>query len=655
MGRNLRRRLTQKEEEMEIESRVRPESIRQARRIFLERGELPALPLATPILHSWRRCREQHVEAERLLPPEEGVVETPILERARQSVEEWLRLARPVLEGVFGGFDTSRSVLIVADTQGLIVEAVGNSSFLERAQRVHLARGAIWHEGVRGTNAVGTAIAEGAPVEVLGPEHYLSCNEFLACTAAPLFDGTGRLVAVLDVSCDWHDHHPHTRALVSTAVRLIENHAIVARHRGLRIHLHRDPHALGGVVDDAIVCISEEGQVVAANSAARRLFSLQQEEIGTLPMERLFRCAAPSPRGDEPVLLYDPQGNPLYARFEGRRARVVIRRTDPAPANDALAELDTGDEALHRVIAQARRVLDKDIPILLRGESGVGKELFAQALHRSSPRRDKPFVAVNCAALPEALIEAELFGYAPGAYTGARREGSPGRIREAHGGTLFLDEIGDMPLALQGRLLRVLETKEVVPLGGKPMRVEFALIAATHRDLPAEVEAGRFRADLYYRLAGLTLTLPPLRERSDLPALVERILRACAPDRDLRLAPDVAAAFSSYPWPGNVRELAQALRVAAALVDEEETVIGWEALPEGLAAALKRSSGTTPLTSAPGEEAFELAALSRAAIERALAASRGNRTAAARRLGISRATLYRKLREMGSAQAQAAG
>jgi transcriptional regulator with PAS, ATPase and Fis domain len=320
-----------------------------------------------------------------------------------------------------------------------------------------------------------------------------------------------------------------------------------------------------------------------------------------------------------------------------------------------LAELDTGDEALRRVIAQARRVLDKDIPILLRGESGVGKELFAQALHRSSPRRDKPFVAVNCAALPEALIEAELFGYAPGAYTGARREGSPGRIREAHGGTLFLDEIGDMPLALQGRLLRVLETKEVVPLGGKPVRVEFALIAATHRDLPAEVEAGRFRADLYYRLAGLTLTLPPLRERSDLPALVERILHACAPDRDLRLAPEVAAAFSSYPWPGNVRELAQALRVAAALLDEDEEEIGWEALPEGLAAALKRSSGTTPLTSAPGEEAFELAALSRAAIERALAACGGNRTAAARRLGISRATLYRKLREMGSAQAQAAG
>lgn len=329
----------------------------------------------------------------------------------------------------------------------------------------------------------------------------------------------------------------------------------------------------------------------------------------------------------------------------------MMRSPTPKDKNDALAQLDTGDARLHETVERARRLAGRDIPILLRGESGVGKELFAQAIHRSSPRRNEPFVAVNCAALPEALIEAELFGYAPGAYTGARREGSLGRIREAHGGTLFLDEIGDMPLALQGRLLRVLETKEVVPLGGKPVRVEFDLIAATHRDLPAEVEAGRFRADLYYRLAGLTLTLPPLRERSDLPTLVERILRACAPDRDLRLAPEVAAAFASYPWPGNVRELAQALRVAAALVDEDETVIGWEALPEGLAMALRPRAGMSPSLPQGREEIFELATLSRAAIERALAASRGNRTAAAKRLGISRATLYRKLREMDGRRA----
>lgn len=634
---------------MEIE--LFPESVRRARRIFLEQGEFPALPLAEPILHSWQRCREQRVPAERLLPPDEGIVETPILEQARESVEEWMQLSRPVLESVFGGFDESRSVLIIADTQGLIVEALGDSSFLDRAQRVHLTRGALWHERIRGTNAVGTAIAEKAPIEVLGPEHYLSCNEFLACTAAPVFDGTGRLALVLDVSCDWHDHHPHTKALVATAARLIENHAIVSRHRGLRVHLHRDPWALGGFVDDAILCVAEDGRIMAANTAARRLLCLQTQDLGTRTLEELLRPAARGVRGDGPVCLHDTRGRPLYARFEGRQARVMMRSPTPKDKNDALAQLDTGDARLHETVERARRLAGRDIPILLRGESGVGKELFAQAIHRSSPRRNEPFVAVNCAALPEALIEAELFGYAPGAYTGARREGSLGRIREAHGGTLFLDEIGDMPLALQGRLLRVLETKEVVPLGGKPVRVEFDLIAATHRDLPAEVEAGRFRADLYYRLAGLTLTLPRLRERSDLPTLVERILRACAPDRDLRLAPEVAAAFASYPWPGNVRELAQALRVAAALVDEDETVIGWEALPEGLAMALRPRAGMSPSLPQGREEIFELATLSRAAIERALAASRGNRTAAAKRLGISRATLYRKLREMDGRRA----
>lgn len=310
---------------------------------------------------------------------------------------------------------------------------------------------------------------------------------------------------------------------------------------------------------------------------------------------------------------------------------------------------------MQNVLTMVDKVAKSDAgTILIQGESGTGKELIAKAIHYQSGRAERPFMGINCAAVPETLLESELMGHERGAFTDAKVQ-KKGLLEMADGGTLFLDEIGDMPLALQGRLLRVLETKEVVPLGGKPVRVEFALIAATHRDLPAEVEAGRFRADLYYRLAGLTLTLPPLRERSDLPVLVERILRACAPDRDLRLAPEVAAAFAAHSWPGNVRELAQALRVAAALVDEEEMVIGWEALPEGLAAALKQRTSMSPSVPQGQEETLELATLSRAAIERALVASRGNRTAAARRLGISRATLYRKLREMGSPPAQAAG
>jgi transcriptional regulator with PAS, ATPase and Fis domain len=286
-------------------------------------------------------------------------------------------------------------------------------------------------------------------------------------------------------------------------------------------------------------------------------------------------------------------------------------------------------------------VVGKSIPMLLQGESGVGKEVCATAIHAAGPRRDRAFIAVDCSSLPEHLIEAELFGYTPGAFTGARREGSPGRIREANGGTLFLDEIGDMPLSLQSRLLRVLQARQVVPLGGgKPVAVDFALIAATHRPLKAEVAAGRFRADLYYRINGLTLTLPPLRARSDFAALVEAMIEDIAADAAITLSAEIAAAFTGYAWPGNLRQLANVLRLACALLQPGERVIGWQHLPEDLLEDLKQP----PL---PAPRAHTATATLRSAsdslIEQTLSSSRGNFSAAARRLGISRSTLYRRL------------
>jgi transcriptional regulator with PAS, ATPase and Fis domain len=330
---------------------------------------------------------------------------------------------------------------------------------------------------------------------------------------------------------------------------------------------------------------------------------------------------------------------------------------------DALAELDTGCAQLHAAVTKARKVLDKPIPVLLQGESGVGKEVFAQAMHASSARRDRPFVAVDCASLPENLIEAELFGYAPGAFTGARREGSAGRIREVRGGTLFLDEIGDMPLSLQTRLLRVLQERQVTPLGGgKPVPVEFALICATHRNLKAEMDAGRFRADLYYRLNGLTLMLPAVRERTDFPALLERLSRSLAPEQGITLAPAVAAAFADYPWPGNVRQLVNALRTACALLDPGERVIDWTHLPDDLLVELRAApprhaeplpaepTPAEPPPAAGGPAVERLRDISAQAISRAIEVSRGNMSEAARRLGISRNTLYRRLTGQGKGE-----
>jgi len=286
------------------------------------------------------------------------------------------------------------------------------------------------------------------------------------------------------------------------------------------------------------------------------------------------------------------------------------------------------------------------VPILLQGETGVGKDFFARAIHTAGPRANGPFVAVNCAALPETLIESELFGHAPGAFTGARKEGSPARIRAAHGGTLFLDEIGDMPLAMQTRLLRVLEEGTVTPVGGKPVPVDFLLISATHADFTARIAAKTFRSDLYYRLNGLSVSLPPLRERTDVAALTERILAREAAARGGQapaLSPELAEACARYTWPGNLRQLSGMLRTACLMLDEGEDTLHLHHLSEEASRELTTKRPTTVTVEASGATLREQ---SDAMIAAAVAEAGGNIAAAARNLGISRNTLYRRLAAM---------
>jgi transcriptional regulator with PAS, ATPase and Fis domain len=311
-----------------------------------------------------------------------------------------------------------------------------------------------------------------------------------------------------------------------------------------------------------------------------------------------------------------------------------------------LAALDTGDLRWRSAADKARRVLDKPIPILIQGESGVGKEYFARALHESSMRHRGPFVAINCAAIPEHLIEAELFGYEAGAFTGAKKQGSLGRLREANGGTLFLDEIGDMPLGMQTRLLRVLQERTVTPLGaGRSVDVDFALVCATHSHLREEANQGRFRSDLYYRINGLMVQLPSLRERQDFQALAERLLRTLNPERDIDLDPEVLDSMRLYAWPGNLRQFSSVLRTASAMLNPDENTIGWDHLPDDIALEMRNSEVPSLIANSPrpSSEPQNLKDLARCAIESAMASSQGNVSMAARTLGISRQTLYRKL------------
>ncbi len=316
--------------------------------------------------------------------------------------------------------------------------------------------------------------------------------------------------------------------------------------------------------------------------------------------------------------------------------------------------LNSGDPRIAAAVAKVRRVLGRDITVLIQGETGTGKEWFAKAIHRDGPRRNQPFVAVNCAAIPEGLIESELFGYEEGAFTGARRKGAPGKILQANGGTLFLDEIGDMPPSLQARLLRVLQERTITPLGsGRAYPVDVGLVCATHRRLRELISQGHFREDLYYRLNGFVITLPPLRERTDLPELVRRLMEGETRGGErVQITAEVMELFRLHSWPGNLRQLHNLLRTALAMVDADGRITrdhlpddfleefgDAEAtlLPLPLALAPSALEYSTPITTGSLED------IESTAIQRAVEFHRGNISAAARELGISRNTLYRKL------------
>ncbi|HET7793507.1 MAG TPA: sigma-54-dependent Fis family transcriptional regulator [Rhizobacter sp.] len=624
--------------------------LREARRQWLEEGELAHGLIAPTLQASWCRSRDFGLAPDGRTPGAphaSGAQLARALEHRRALVSH----ARPVMEFLCAQIRDSNSMVILADPQGMLLHALGDAGFTDKAARVALRPGAIWHEQWRGTNAIGTALADGAPVVVHGAEHYLERNAFLTCAAAPIADPAGQLLGVLDISGDHRGYHPHTLGLVRSSACMIEHQLFEAQHgHAMRLRLHAQPEGIA-TVTEGLVALSDDGWIVGANSIALEMLGLPRSAIGTLCIERVLSLGLSALMSNGratrlPTAVRRPDGGTLWVRLDSGRASinsgVAPRSAQPAPA-DALAALDTGDAAMQAVIGRARRVIDKPIALLLQGESGVGKELFARACHNSGPRREGPFVAVNCAALPETLIEAELFGYRPGAFTGAGRDGAPGRIREAHGGTLFLDEIGDMPLAMQARLLRVLQERSVTPLGGgKPVAVDFQLVCATHRRLREEVDAGRFREDLYYRINGLSLSLPALRERGDLSALVAAMLRELAPRRELQLAPDVSAAFARFRWPGNLRQLCNVLRTACALMGDDETVLAWSHLPDDLVEELMGQ----PLPRGVQDTDTNLRLQSARCVQQAVRDSHGNMSEAARRLGISRNTLYRKLREL---------
>jgi transcriptional regulator of acetoin/glycerol metabolism len=567
-----------------------------------------------------------------------------MLQEVREQHDLLRRRCRSELEALHTEAKATDSIVILTDASGLVLERLGSMEFGNRAARVALSPGVSWRESATGTNAIGTAIAERRPIEVRGSEHYFELHSILSCSAAPIIDPRGATIGVLDLSGPASTHPTHALGLVRFAVNQIEHRMFDEGFDNchvLRFHPH--PEMLGTVGEG--IAVFEGHKLIAANRQCLDLLELDAEALGTRRFGDLFTCGFAGLA--ERCRLRSHRGDSFFARLRRPVEPIAAKPSSPRPATVARAcPAPWFDESTLAARDRAVRMLAADIPVLLQGETGAGKEIFARQVHACGTRRDKAFVAVNCAALPESLIESELFGYEEGAFTGARRHGHAGLLRQADGGVLFLDEIGDMPLALQARLLRVLQEREVTPLGGsRAVAIDFAVICATHRNLRDLVAAGSFRADLYFRIAQYTVSLPSIRMFGDRAALIGTLWKDLGGEAaGVTLAPQSEAVLAAYDWPGNFRQLVGALRALIILAEP-----GREVTPDLLPAEIRLAP--LPVASPAPSTAPVLAAcqtgrldqMTKEAMRDTLRSCGGNVSEAARQLGVNRSTLYRRL------------
>jgi sigma-54 dependent transcriptional regulator, acetoin dehydrogenase operon transcriptional activator AcoR len=648
---------------------------------FVSSGELIGPPLRPLIEERWRTCRELGIDPSMrraptvLSPPEIAT----ILAR-----EDLGRAGRSVLESFGRVVEGTGHVIVLADAAGRILHAAGHSGIQRTLEEVNLAPGGLWSEEAVGPNGIGTPIALGRPEVVFGMEHYCQGWQPFFCCGSPVRDpATGRILGGVDITGPVGKAHPMSFALTLSIAGWVEqNLSVIGLKRrnsllqSLRGIERRWPAAAG-------LLVAEDGTVVDMNPAAARVLGLPACSSPQAPLllseispelSQLLRQALDRGVARAEPLVFERAGTRTQLRcsiepvaVDGRAvgmfvalsertaaagARPPLRPAPSEPGRGAAASQASGfagilgnapplEDALRLARAVARSLGSK--PVLVLGESGTGKEVISRAMHAESERAQRAFIAVNCSALPRELVESELFGYATGAFTGARREGQAGKFEAAQGGTILLDEIDSMPMDVQAKLLRVIETGEVVRLGStRAVALDFAIMAASGPDLRERVEKGLFRLDLFHRLSVVEIVLPPLRQRrQDISLLATAFLeRECAGlgREPLVLSREAADRVVAYHWPGNVREL-QNLCARWAM-----TVPGREIRPEQVPAHVRGGLGPEP------ESAGQANLRSRedAIIRQALLDSGGHVAEAARRLAINKTTIYRRMKRWGA-------
>lgn len=617
------------------------------------------------IADSWNRCVDYGLHHDH--EPDPVSLDEPSRQRLEQGYGILLSTTETeVLPYYDNIMSNSRCLILLADSNARILRGWGDQRIAESHLRPWFSAGANWHERVAGTNAIGTCIATGSPIQIQRNEHFLKLNRSIISSAAPIFDTDRTLVGVLSAFSDAYLPQAHTLGMVRLLSQSVENRLIVRQLGGdhFILTLNTTPDNIDSPWS-GLIAFDQKGRITASNRRADQLLggSLAGRNLNSLFIETRQQLLNHS--DNSPVQLTTAQ----RVRLSGQLKRPIAvpvnvnstkppakPETPPAPpANGvSLEDIEHGDPVVKRSADQAIKVLERQVPILIGGETGVGKEVLVKALHSGSSRSGQPLVSVNCAAIPPELVESELFGYEAGAFTGARAQGSLGLIRKADKGILFLDEIGEMPLAAQSRLLRVLQEREVTPVGStERIPVDILLVSATNQPLSHRIDHGEFRADLYYRINGLSIELPPLRNRKDRRELINRIYQehrdSAQPDS---LNAEVMAAMENHPWPGNIRQLQNIIRVAVAIADGEAVQL-WH-LPEEFLAEYEghKEAGNKPVFDAsPFNETPQANDSDRSDnTDQTLVVYRqcmGNVSQAAKKLAVSRNTLYKRLRELG--------
>ena len=637
------------------------EATQKAWNLYVEQGILDLQQLRPEVANSWQRCRSLKIDPAK---EKECVVNFPELRERLYKKQQMVKVARPFMDNLYNFVKGSGFQVVLTDEHGYLLEVLGDNEIVSRTKQVLLCPGGTWSEAVQGTNAIGTALVERRPTQIYAWEHYCKQHHFLTCSAAPIFDPDGQLIGTLDISGDYHVANAHTLGMGVAAVNAVENQLRLMRATEKLYVAYRYSNALLENISDGLLSIDNNGIITEINAKGAEIFAVNPARAKGRHIEQV--CGAHSPMlkvlsdGKEYVdreIIIEKVGQKVYSSASLIRddaggvigVVAVLRKNDNRPTTKRPTIVHSRCYSLEDIIGEspaiasakewARLAASSSSTVLITGESGTGKELFAQAIHNASPRQGRQFIALNCAALQENLVESELFGYEEGSFTGAKRGGQAGKFEIADGGTIFLDEIGDMSLNVQAKLLRVLQEQMVSRIGSASEKpVDIRVIAATNKDLQAEVQEGNFRQDLYYRLNVLCMRIPALRERTgDLELLTQHLVQKLVTKMGkgpVRIEAGFLEKIKTHSWPGNIRELENALE-RALIRSGVHGVLSSDLLDFDLA---PRPAETAPKPS----EIPSLRDAEKKLICEALDFYQGNIRKAAAKLGIGRNTLYRK-------------